>query len=160
MTPYEWSIEGQTVRGHLTAEQAAAMRISGVDIAEVQGYRCTRAEERHWGEHTQAEIAEMTADGWTCEVGACWPSAPPALAVLQAARLDTYRQQAAAVIVANVPAPWDTLRDLATVEYAAWVDAFRAAVAAELSRLETAVEAAGDAAALNAIVADWPEVEA
>jgi hypothetical protein len=81
------------------------------------------------------------------------------LADLRAAALATVRSAAAGVIAANVPAPWDSLRDLATPEFAAWVDTFRAAVAAELARLETAVEAAADAAALAAIVADWPEVE-
>jgi hypothetical protein len=38
------------------------------------------------------------------------------------------------------------------------MDAYRGAVADELARLEAAVAAAADVAALAAIVADWPEV--
>ena len=80
------------------------------------------------------------------------------LAELRAAALTGYRTAAAACLAANVPAPWDSLRDLATPEYVAWMDDYRGAVAAELARLEAAVAAAADVAALAAIVADWPEV--
>jgi hypothetical protein len=84
----------------------------------------------------------------------------PTLAQAKAARLAEVRAQAGSCIAANVPAPWDQLRDLASEEFRAWVEAFRELVAAELSRLETAVEAAATVAAVNAITADWPEVEA
>lgn len=84
---------------------------------------------------------------------------PETLAQAQSRRLAEFRAGAAQAIAESVPAPWDDLRDLATLAYAEWVDAFRALVAAELSRLETAVDAAADVAAVDAIVADWPEVE-
>jgi len=83
---------------------------------------------------------------------------PETLAQAQSRRLAEFRAGAAQAIAESVPAPWDSLRDLATLAYAEWVDAFRALVAAELSRLESAVEAAADVAAVNAVAADWPEV--
>ena len=84
---------------------------------------------------------------------------PETLAAAQSRRLAEFRAGAAQAIAESVPAPWDSLRDLATLAYAEWVDAFRALVAAELSRLETAVESAATVAEVDAVSADWPEVE-
>jgi hypothetical protein len=84
---------------------------------------------------------------------------PETLAAAKARRLAEVRMRAASCIAASVPAPWDSLRDLATDAFRAWVDAFRGQVAAELARLEAAIESAADVTAVSAIVADWPEVE-
>lgn len=84
---------------------------------------------------------------------------PETLAAAQSRRLAEFRAGAAEAIAANVPAPWDVLRAVSTAEYAAWVEDYLALVAAELSRLEAAVEAAADVAAVDALVTDWPEVE-
>ena len=85
---------------------------------------------------------------------------PETLAAAQSRRLAEFRAGAAQAIAENVPAPWDSLRDLATVAYAEWVDDFRALVAGELARLETGVAAAQSVPEVDALVADWPEVEA
>jgi hypothetical protein len=69
----EWIQDGRTIRGELTASQVADMTAAGVRPDIVRGYRCTLGAERHWGEHTEAEIAALTVDGWTCEVGESWP---------------------------------------------------------------------------------------
>jgi len=83
---------------------------------------------------------------------------PETLAQAQSRRLAEFRAGAAEAIATNVPAPWDDLRDLATLAYAAWVDDFRALVAGELARLETGVAAAQSVPEVDALVADWPEV--
>lgn len=84
---------------------------------------------------------------------------PETLAAAQSRRLAEFRAGAAQAIAASVPAPWDTLRAVATAEYAAWVEDYLALVAAELARLEAAVEGVDGMDGLDAIVADWPEVE-
>lgn len=105
----------------------------------------------------QEDAATMAALGFEALPPAT-PPEPPTLDELRAARLAAVRMEADATIRANVPAPWDSLRDVATAEYREWMDEYRAAVAAELARLETAIAGATDAEALAAIVADWPEV--
>jgi hypothetical protein len=70
---YEWSNNGVPVRGELDARQVADMTAAGVRPDIGRGYRCTLGAERHWGEHTEAEIAALAADGWECEVGEPWP---------------------------------------------------------------------------------------
>jgi hypothetical protein len=70
---YEWKSNGSPIRGDLDARQVADMAAAGMALAVVREYRCTRGAERHWGEHTEAEIAALAADGWTCEVGESWP---------------------------------------------------------------------------------------
>ena len=85
---------------------------------------------------------------------------PETLEAAQSRRLAEFRAGAAQSIADNVPAPWDTLRTVATPEFASWVEDYLALVAAELARLEQAVSEATDAAQVTAIVADWPEVEA
>ena len=87
------------------------------------------------------------------------PPVVPILDELRAAALVGYRASATEAIRTGVPAPWDTLRELATPEFRDWVDAFLALVAAELSRVEDAAAAATTPAELAAIVPDWPEVE-
>ncbi len=84
---------------------------------------------------------------------------PETLAQAQSRRLAEFRAGAAQAIAESVPAPWDSLRDLATLAYAEWVDDFRALVAGELARLETGVAAAQSVPEVDALVADWPEVE-
>ena len=83
---------------------------------------------------------------------------PETLAQAQSRRLAEFRAGAAQAIAESVPAPWDSLRDLATLAYAEWVDDFRALVAGELARLETGVAAAQSVPEVDALVADWPEV--
>ena len=108
----------------------------------------------HWTGNETAET--LAAHGYLVQAD---PPAPvPTLAALQPDALARYRAEAAQVLDTHVPAPWDRLRDVATAEYAAWIDALRAEVAAELDRLETAVANAATADELAAIVADWPEV--
>jgi len=158
---YQWTTDGRTIRGELDARQVAELTAAGNAPQPVTGYRCQRAGELHWGEYTAAEIADMAADGWSCAEGEPWPPPvppPPTLAELKAAALTRYQYEAADCLRTNLPSPWDTLRDVATPEFQAWADEFCALVATELTRLETAVSEA-DAAALEAIVADWPEVE-
>ena len=70
-----------------------------------------------------------------------------------AQRLADVRQQATALIQANLPQPWDILRHLASPEFIAWADDYLGLVAAELARLETAIETDQEA------IPDWPEVE-
>jgi hypothetical protein len=76
---YEWATDqtAVTVRGELDARQVADMTAAGIALAVVRGYRCTRGTEWHWGEHTEAEIAALAADGWTCEAGESWPFEAP-----------------------------------------------------------------------------------
>jgi hypothetical protein len=74
---------------------------------------------------------------------------PPTKAQL----LNDVRQQATALIQANLPQPWDVLRHLASPEFQAWADDYLGLVAAELARLETAIENDQEA------IPDWPEVE-
>lgn len=76
----------------------------------------------------------------------------PTLAEMQVAALARYQAEAGDCLRTNLPSPWDTLRDVATPEFQAWADEFCALVATELTRLEAAVTAAADAAALAAIV--------
>jgi hypothetical protein len=71
----------------------------------------------------------------------------------KAQRLADVRAQATAIIQANLPQPWDVLRHLATPEFIAWADDYLGLVAAELTRLETAIETDQEA------IPDWPEVE-
>jgi hypothetical protein len=71
----------------------------------------------------------------------------------KAQRLADVRAQATALIQANLPQPWDTLKFLATPEFIAWADNYLVLVAAELARLETAIETDQEA------IPDWPEVE-
>ncbi len=85
---------------------------------------------------------------------------PETLEAAQSRRLAEFRAGAAQAIAANVPSPWDTLRAVATAEYAAWVEDYLALVAAELARLEAAVDAAVTVDGVNVLAADWPEVEA
>lgn len=104
----------------------------------------------------------MSPDAWAA-LG-CEPYTPPAapeptLTELRAAAMARYQAEAAECLRANLPAPWDVLRSVATPEFQAWADSFCELVAAELSRLEAAVAAAGSAEDLAALVADWPEVE-
>jgi hypothetical protein len=70
-----------------------------------------------------------------------------------AQRLADVRAQATAIIQANLPQPWDVLRHLASPEFVAWADDYLGLVAAELARLETAIETDQEA------IPDWPEVE-
>lgn len=159
---YEWHNGAMPIRGELDARQVADMAAAGTALAVVREYRCTRGTERHWGEHTEAEVSALVADGWACEVGEPWPMeapAAPSLAALRSAALERYRGEAGECLRRSLPAPWDVLRAVATAEYQAWADEFCALVAAELARIEAAVAAAESAAELDAIVADWPEVE-
>jgi hypothetical protein len=71
----------------------------------------------------------------------------------KAERLADVRAQATALIQANLPQPWDVLRHLASPEFQAWADDYLGLVAAELARLETAIETDQEA------IRDWPEVE-
>jgi hypothetical protein len=71
----------------------------------------------------------------------------------KAQRLADVRQQATAIIQTNLPQPWDVLRHLASPEFQAWADDYLELVAAELARLETAIETDQEA------IPDWPEVE-
>ncbi len=161
---YEWSNNGVPVRGELDARQVADMTAAGQPPAIVRGYRCTRDSERHWGEHTEAEIAALAADGWTCEAGESWPfEAPvPTLAELQAAALARVRSATAAHILATYP-DWYQ-RDCALGIYPeAAQTACREGIAAciEASNaaedlVAAATEAAGVAAAEKALV--LPEI--
>jgi hypothetical protein len=72
---------------------------------------------------------------------------------IKAQRLADVRAQATALIQTNLPQPWDVLRHLATPEFIAWADDYLGLVAAELTRLETAIENDQEA------IPDWPEVE-
>jgi len=85
------------------------------------------------------------------------PTESEAAAILapytKAQRLAAVRQQATAIIQANLPQPWDVLRHLASPEFIAWADDYLGLVAAELTRLETAIETDQEA------IPDWPEVE-
>jgi hypothetical protein len=82
------------------------------------------------------------------------PDASEAAAILsKAQRLAAVRQQATAIIQANMPQPWDVMRHLASPEFQAWADDYLGLVAAELARLETAIENDQEA------TPDWPEVE-
>lgn len=90
---YRWTISdergSQTVEGDLSPDQVREMGTICAAIAVLREYRCTRGAERHWGEHTQAEIDALAADGWACEVGEPWPMespAPPDQAAILAAR--------------------------------------------------------------------------
>lgn len=80
------------------------------------------------------------------------------LAAIKGTALATYRGQAGAQLDANVPQPWDRLKDVASVEFREWVEGYLALVAAELARLEDAVAAAATESELKAIAPDWPEV--
>jgi hypothetical protein len=71
----------------------------------------------------------------------------------KAQRLADVRAQATALIQANLPQPWDVLRHLAAPEFIAWADDYLGLVAAELTRLETAIETDQEP------TPDWPEVE-
>jgi hypothetical protein len=71
----------------------------------------------------------------------------------KAQRLADVRAQATALIQANLPQPWEILKDQATPEFIEWADAYLGLVAAELTRLETAIETDQEA------TPDWPEVE-
>jgi hypothetical protein len=71
----------------------------------------------------------------------------------KAQRLADVRAQATALIQANLPQPWDVLRHLASPEFQAWADDYLGLVAAELTRLEMAIN--NDETPLP----DWPEVE-
>jgi len=71
----------------------------------------------------------------------------------KAQRLAAVRQEATALIQTNLPQPWDILRHLAAPEFVAWADEYLGLVAAELARLETAIENDQEA------TPDWPEVE-
>lgn len=78
---YRWTIAdergSQTVEGELSPDQVSEMGMIGAVIEMLREYRCTRGAERHWGEHTEAEIAALAADGWTCEAGESWPFEAP-----------------------------------------------------------------------------------
>lgn len=100
---------------------------------------------------------------WPRWTGTDIVDAPPpglSLADLKASALEEYQNQAAQCIDEYLPQPWDRLRDVATPEFAEWCAEFLALVATELSRLEAAVAAATTEAELEAIVPDWPEVDA
>lgn len=75
--------DGTQVDAALTDEQAAAM--ASEHPRPLATYRCTRGNERHWGEHTEAEVAALAVEGWTCEVGEAWPPEPLDIAAIQAA---------------------------------------------------------------------------
>jgi hypothetical protein len=70
-----------------------------------------------------------------------------------AQRLAAVRQQATAIIQVNLPQPWEILKDQATPAFIEWADDYLGLVAAELARLETAIETHQEA------IPDWPEVE-
>jgi hypothetical protein len=78
---------------------------------------------------------------------------PEPIPPTKAQRLADVRAQATAIIQANLPQPWDVLRHLASPEFQAWADDYLGLVAAELARLETAIENDQEA------IPDWPEVE-
>ncbi|MFA5635034.1 MAG: hypothetical protein WC977_03925 [Anaerovoracaceae bacterium] len=102
-----------------------------------------------------ADPAYSLVDGLSVPQGQ-WVARP--LAEIRAEILAQFRAEAGAEISANMPAPWETLIDVASAEYREWAQSYREAVAAELSRLETAIAEAADLATLAAISAQWPEV--
>jgi hypothetical protein len=73
--------------------------------------------------------------------------------VVRMRRLNNVRQQATALIQANLPQPWEILKDQATPAFIEWADAYLVLVAAELARLEDAINNDEEA------IPDWPEVE-
>ena len=110
---------------------------------------------------SEAEVrAELARLGYATEdrSGQVCVRVPQRMPAQRSAALARYQSKAADVIRRNVPAPWDVLRDVATAEFREWADAYLALAAAELARLEEAVAAAQTPQALDAIVADWPEV--
>ena len=102
-----------------------------------------------------ADPAYALVDGVSVPQGE-WVAVP--LAELQAAALARFHAEAGMTIDENLPQPWDRLRDVATLEFREWADAYLAEVAGELARLEAAVTAAATAADLDEISAAWPEV--
>ena len=105
---YQWTEHGNTTCGELDARQLADMASAGIPVAVVRHWYCQRTGEDHAGEHTDAEIAEMQAGGWTCRVMAegediAPPPVEPTLADLQAAALARVRAAVAAHILAVFP---------------------------------------------------------
>jgi hypothetical protein len=108
----------------------------------------------------QYQLVAWLAAGGAPDVVPYVPPAAPTVAELRSAAISRFQAEAAECLRINLPTPWDVLRSVATPEFQAWAEAFMELVAAELARLEAAVAAAGPAAELAAIVADWPEVVA
>jgi len=115
--------------------------------------------------HTLADAETLVGDGIVFRrpsgalvgIEGRLPTESEAAAILapytKAKHLADVRRQAAEIIRTNLPQPWDALRHLASPEFQAWADDYLGLVAAELARLEWAIETDQEA------TPDWPEVE-